>query len=287
VRVDVVVVTFNSERHVAPCLEPLADAHDVVVVDNRSSDATVSIARTLPVRVEANDENTGFGRGANQGAAGGSNELILFLNPDARLRPEQLDRLVEVLERDPEVGVVGPALHHPDGEPQRPWWPFPSAATAWREAIGLHLVHRREPAEGFVVGACFLIRRSLFEALGGFDEDYWLYGEEADLCRRLVDLGYRVELVEDTSVEHVGGASGTTVPDVVFEHFQRGTERFVRKHAGRGALVSYRAAQVVGAAARAVAFAAAGKPEAARARRRVVARAARALVTNPMEVASS
>src|SRR5207302_11031231 len=134
--------------------------------------------------VVRNTENRGFAAAANQGAALGDSGLILFLNPDAVLEHSDLDVLVRALD-DPNVGAAGPRLVHPDGSEQTPWWPFPSPTLAWREAFGLERLRpRRVRVDGsvdFVVGACLLVRRSAFDQLGGFDERFWLYGEEADL----------------------------------------------------------------------------------------------------------
>ena len=80
--------------------------------------------------------------------------------------------------------MVGPALTVPGGGVQRPAWPFPSPRRTWTEAFGLHCLVRNPGPDDFVVGACFLVRRDAFDASGGFDESYWLYGEEADLCAR-------------------------------------------------------------------------------------------------------
>ena len=103
---------------------------------------------------------------------------------------------------------------------------------------------------GFVIGACFLVRRAAFEELGGFDTRFWLYGEETDLCRRALGAGWRVELASELVADHVGGASGEGLEGLVFEHFERGGEHLVAKHDGRPALVSYRLANLTGAAAR-------------------------------------
>ena len=163
------------------------------------------------------------------------------------MKDADLELLLTKLGPDPRLAVVGPSLQRPDGSTQRPAWPFPSVGNTWREALGLHRLARRAPTEMFVVGACFLVRRAAFDAVGGFDERYWLYGEEADLCRRLLDAGWRCEVVPDATAVHVGGASGgDSNRDVVFEHFQRGTERFIEQRQGRRGLVLHRLGVLVG-----------------------------------------
>jgi len=254
VNLDVVVVTYNSESLVGDAIDALPASARVVVVDNASRDDSVAVARRLGARVIENPTNAGFAAAANQGAAVGSSELVLFLNPDARVDSATLERLCGRFETDPELAVLSPRLVAPDGSEQRVLWPFPSAAGAWREAFGLHRISwKRSGSDGFVIGACFLIRRSVFEAHSGFDTRFWLYSEEADLCRRVRRAGGRVELAADLVAYHVGGASGRGMEELVFEHFERGGEHFVAKHDGRRALVSYRWANLAGAVLRAVA----------------------------------
>ena len=244
---DVVIVTHNSAEHLDRVLGALPDDVDVVVVDNASSDASADIAERYGATTVRGTVNAGFAAGCNRGAALGAAKRILFLNPDAVIEADALERLVEVV-GDPTVGIASPRLVHPDGSPQRVEWPFPSARGAWVEALGLHKVIRT-PKTGFVVGACVAIRRDAFEAAGGFDERFWLYGEETDLCRRVAELGWSITTAPEAVATHIGGASGGDSPKaaaLVAEHFMRGGEHFVHKHEGTRALVSYRFANLIG-----------------------------------------
>nr|WP_283250918.1 glycosyltransferase [Rhabdothermincola salaria] len=266
---DVVVVSHRSADHLAACLAGLPPEAHVVVVDNASPDASVAVAEAAGAEVVAGAVNAGFAAGANRGAALGTGEAVLFLNPDAVVDADMVRALVQRLVDEPDLAVVSPRLRHPDGSQQRVWWPFPSPASAWSEAIGRHRwpAGRRGPSgprggaddgvggaagRGFVIGACFLVRRSVFDALGGFDTRFWLYGEEAELCRRAVDAGWRVAVADDLEAAHVGGASAAPLDPEVFDHFERGGEHFVAVHAGKAALVSYRLGQLLGAGVRAV-----------------------------------
>jgi glycosyltransferase involved in cell wall biosynthesis/GT2 family glycosyltransferase len=283
---DVVVVTYRSADCLAACLESVPlDGSSIVVVDNASGDEGPTIARAHGCRVIENADNRGFAAAANQAARTGVADAILFLNPDARLRPGALDALSRRLD-DPDVAVVGATLLNPDGSPQRSRWPYPSAGRMWAEAFGLHRLRSGSAgAEGFVVGACLLVRRSAFEARGGFDERYWLYGEEADLCARVERSGFRVELADDAVVEHDGGASGRDISELVGAHFARGSDRFVLDHGGRAALLSYRLAGLTAAALRYPLlrlWPSARSRAAVRARQ--VRRTARSLVGHPVSV---
>jgi glycosyltransferase involved in cell wall biosynthesis len=251
VDVDVVVVTHQSGDHLARALDALPDDVSVVVVDNQSTDGSVAVARDAGATVVENDVNAGFAAGANQGAALGDGELVLFLNPDAVIDGPNLHALVAGLERaGPTAGIASPRIRYDTGEEQRVAWHFPTSTVAWREALGLHRWMPHDATWGFVVGSCFLVRRSVFESLGGFDTRFWLYGEEADLCRRAANTGVHAMVVDDAIAVHVGGASGHEQPAMVTEHFLRGTERFIAKYEGRAGLVSWRVANVVGASIR-------------------------------------
>jgi GT2 family glycosyltransferase/glycosyltransferase involved in cell wall biosynthesis len=280
VNVDVLIVTHESAAHIERAIGALVPHCTTVVVDNASTDGTVGRARRAGADVVVeNDVNAGFAAAANHGARLGTAEYLLFLNPDAMIHPDQLDRLVRGAAQS-DLAIAAPRVHYDNGTDQRVSWPFPSAAGAWREALGIHRL-MSEPSDGFVVGACFLVRRAAFEQLGGFDTRYWLYGEEADLCRRARDAGLRIGTVDDAVALHAGGASGAGVPDLVFEHFTRGGERFVVEGEGTAALVGYRLANLVGAALRSVLVRGASARTLHRNR---VRRNARALVSHPTSV---
>ncbi len=135
-------------------------------------------------------------------------------------------------------------------------WPFPSAAGSWREAVGLHRLRRE--AAGFVIGACFLVRRSMFEELGGFDTRFWLYSEEADLCFRARRAGWRVELAGELDGPSRRRRQLSRPRAAGVRALRARRRHFVGKHEGPAALVSYRLANLVGAAIRSLAHPSSG-----------------------------
>jgi GT2 family glycosyltransferase len=285
---DAVVVAFESAAGLASCLDEVRGHTQVFVVDNASSDRSAEIAEAAGARVVRNCDNRGFAAAANQGAALGRADSILFLNPDATVSAADLALLVRAL-GDPTVAAAGPRLVHPDGSEQRAWWPFPSPALTWREAVGLERLRTRRPAADgtvdFVVGACLLVRRDTFERLGGFDERFWLYGEEADLCRRIAESGLRVVHVPAARALHVGAASSAALGPATFEHFQRGAELFIRKHHGPAGLAVHRAGLLTGSLLRLPVLALRRGDHRLQTRRAVVARLIRELSRRPTEVA--
>lgn len=282
---DIVIVTYRSAAHLPACLASLQESAKVVVVDNASGDASAEIAEAAGAKVIRNAENLGFAAAANRGAREGKAKLVLFLNPDAVVGGDDLEKLAAAFGADERLAAAGPRLVTPEGAEQRAWWSLPSPGATWTEALGLHRIRSSQGGgRGFAVGACLMVRRSAFEALGGFDERFWLYGEETDLCRRLWDAGWRVCLVPGAVATHIGGASGDGPAGVAFEHFQRGAEHYIAKHYGRAGLVLHRLGLLVGSMLRLPALLLRpGDPRTGR-RWRMARRQARRLVTHPTRV---
>jgi GT2 family glycosyltransferase len=201
----VVIVSFNTREVLERCLESVIAAvpAETVVVDNGSTDGSVDLVRTrFPrVRLIVNDVNLGYGGAANLGIAACSAPAVLLLNSDTLLAPDALGALGAYLAERPRAAVVGPKLVKLDESLQRSAFAYPSVADTLLGESGMHLLVRRVPLlrERFyrtwshsvsrrvpwVVGAALAIRRSAFEAVGGFDDTYFMYGEEVDLCRRI------------------------------------------------------------------------------------------------------
>jgi N-acetylglucosaminyl-diphospho-decaprenol L-rhamnosyltransferase len=222
--VDAVVVSYRSADTLRGCVEPLAAMDDVrvCVVDNQSPDDAVDRIADLDVEIVRAPRNGGFSYGCNLGSATGSAPYLLFLNPDARMDRAALDAMLAVLRDDPSVGLVGPRILEDDGLA----WSlrrFPRHRSTFAQALFLHRLwphadwsdelirdagaYERADTADWVSGACMLVRRSAYEAIGGFDERFFLYCEDTDICRRLWDAGYAVRFEPAAEVEHVGGHS--------------------------------------------------------------------------------
>ena len=224
VPVDVVVVSFNSAGTLAGCIDPLCgfDEINVIVVDNASTDASVEVASSLPVTVLALEENRGFAHGCNRGWRAGSAEFALFLNPDARIDHAAIHRLEDVAQ-ETTAGLVAPRISDADGALEFSIRRFPRLRSTYSRALFLHRVFPRatwsdedvrDPAEyerphvvDWVSGACLLVRRDALEQLNGWDETFFHYGEDIDLCRRLWSHGFEVRFEPTAQAVHIGGAS--------------------------------------------------------------------------------
>jgi len=217
--ISVVVVNWNAGRALESCLASLdADAArgaEIVLVDNASSDdSTAAATRARPwVRVVPSTANVGFARGANAGAAAATGDLLVFLNPDAVVEAGALQRLCETLDGDPRAGIAGGGLRNEDGS----WQPAASRFAVIAHLLGDTTVGRlRERrrtdvhAVDWVYGTFLAARRVVFDALGGFDGSYFLYGEDLDLCHRAHALGWRTLHVPTARATHARNVSATT-----------------------------------------------------------------------------
>ena len=213
----VAIVTYNSANVIERCLDALPGPR-VVVVDNASSDDTVErVERYTHVQVIRLARNKGFGAAANV-AIGRTDGDVLLLNPDVVADPSAISTLEAVLQLYPSAGVVAPQLRYPTGDIQPSARTFPSPITMLlrRTRLGQtrygaprlsrHLLPSggAEPGApvGWVLGAAMLIRRKALEDIGGFDERFFLYGEDVDLCYRMWATGWEVRLAGDVMFVH-------------------------------------------------------------------------------------
>lgn len=229
--VTVVVVTYNRADLVEPCLRSISCGTDrlrleVVVVDN-SEGRQVSdlVASEFPeATLLDNQANLGFARACNLGVSRGSGEFVLLLNPDTVVHPGAIDALVEHFSDDPGVGLLGGRTVRPDGtlDPSSCWGPM----TIWSLfcfATGLSWAfkHNRllDPESlgewqrdsvrevGVVTGCLLLTSRRVWDVLGGFDQDFFMYAEDADLTWRARQAGYRPSITPRATITHVVGAT--------------------------------------------------------------------------------
>ncbi|MGI8778323.1 MAG: glycosyltransferase family 2 protein [Acidimicrobiales bacterium] len=245
--VSAVVVNYNTRDHLLRCVASLrADGVDeIVVVDNDSVDgsgaalAAVDDADFLPTGA-----NLGFGSAANVGAAATSGHLLLVMNPDAVVKPGAVPAMVDALDADDGLAVVGPRVENPDGTCYPSARRFPELSVAVGHAfVGLVRpdnrftrrykmldVDRDVAADvDWVSGTCLVVRRAAFEAVGGFDESYFMYVEDVDLCWRLHRAGWRVGYEPGAQVVHTVGASSDLAPYRMIAAHHRSLLRFAAR----------------------------------------------------------
>jgi GT2 family glycosyltransferase len=248
---DTVIVSWRCEELLRRCLESLRDHPPsrpmrVHVVDNASGDGTAEmVAAEFPdVELTVNEANLGFSAANNLALRRGQAEYALVLNPDTRLPPGALDKLLELMDSKPEQGMCGPRLERPDGSfdhASRRSFPTPLSALGHFSGVGRRLdsgplaAYRapevdRGPVDA-INGAFMLIRRQALDEVGLFDESYWMYMEDLDLCYRFCQAGWPIWFEPSVTVVHEkAGTSGRDRAPRLTYAFHYGMYRFYRKH---------------------------------------------------------
>jgi GT2 family glycosyltransferase len=259
--VSAVVVNYNAGAELGRALESIAAelrsvGGEVVVVDNASSDGSHEVAaRTPGVRLVRNADNVGFGRGVNQGIAASDTPFVLIVNPDCRLLPGALETLRAEIERHPGCAIAGPRILGPDGGVQGSARGDPDMLTGlfgrasalrrvlpWLPVSKRNVVDETIAATGgsasvdWVSGACMLARRDALLSVGGFDERYFLYWEDADLCRRLRHAGYHIRYAPGATAVHRVGQSSRTAPAASIRAFHASAYLYYATHVAPGRL---------------------------------------------------
>jgi N-acetylglucosaminyl-diphospho-decaprenol L-rhamnosyltransferase len=243
-----VIVSYRTPAEVAAAVGSLRaqtlPPDEIVIVDNGAADGDPQ-PELEGTRIERPESNLGYGAGCNVGVRAASGEDLLILNADVVLTAGASEAMANRLHSGSRVAVVGPRIFS-RGEVQLSARSFPSLRTGLlgrRSLLTRLLVRaRRYPSEfrgiqqgggrvDWVSGACMLIRRSAFDSVGGFDEGYWMYWEDADLCRRLVDQRWEVQFEPSAVAHHATGASGVNRRTI--RAFHESAARFAARHIAR------------------------------------------------------
>ena len=233
--ISVVVVSFNSCEELGKCLGALPEAAngvslEVLLIDNASTDNSADLVlKEFPsVKLIKNPINLGFAAAVNQAARIATSRYLVLLNPDSVLSPGTLRMAIRKMEQHPKAGMGGGLLVSPKGEPQPSARLFPSALNqvlthsglAWKyphsrffgRADRTWAPIEKDAQVDWVPGAFAIIRKEVFDRMQGFDERFFLYAEEVDLCRRMKQAGYEVWYWPEIRVVHEGGASARSLP---------------------------------------------------------------------------
>ena len=252
-RVAVIIVNYRSYDELRGCLrslEPVSPDAQVVVVDHHSDKAAAdSLARDFPgVQVIRVSGNEGFAAGVNRGAASVHTPYLLLLNPDSIADADVCRTLADWMDANPDVGAAGPRIRNTDGSIQASARRFPDLTTgiagrsSWltrvlpgnplsRHNLGSGRMGSSAADVDWVSGACMMIRRDAFDAVGGMDPGFFLYWEDADFCRRLTRAGWRVRYHPAISVVHTGARSSRHAADASLVAFHDSAYRLFSKHA--------------------------------------------------------
>ena len=264
--VAVIVVSYNTRDLLRACLASLRGSdvrpREVVVVDNASGDGSVAMvdAEFPEATVVALDRNEGFARANNLAVRRTSATTLLLLNPDATVAPDTIGRLGAALDALPGAAAVGPRILNPDGSFQSCGYRFPTLLTEVRQSKNVNrwlstvlgpLLPAPAPDQTSDVdwcdGACMLVRREAFEAVGGLDEQYFLYGEELDWCFNARRLGWTIHVVPSARVWHHRGQSSAATGASAFTTALLVETRLRYYRKNHSLLVALAAAGVMGA----------------------------------------
>lgn len=251
--VSIIVVTWNSLAHLQRCLQSLRAScprvsYEVIVVDNASSDGTVVFLKEQhrDVVLVANETNRGFAAANNQALAVARGRYILLLNPDTIVHDDAVDALVKFMETHSDAAAAGPALRNEDGTPQHTGVRFPNNLNILFESFFLDRLfprsklfgrHKQLYADGtlprrvdYVQGACMIVRADVVREIGGLDEQFFLYFEEVDWCKRMEQGGCTVYYCPSAVVTHLANVELGHYDERRIVHYHRSLMLFYHKH---------------------------------------------------------
>lgn len=229
-KLSIIILCWNDLRLITDCLTSIyagtrSIEFEVIVSDNGSTDGSIQFIReNFPqVRLIENGRNLRFSKGNNAGIRASQGEYVLILNPDTIIHDGTLDGLIVFADKHTEAGAFGCRVLNADGTYQECIWPFPTPRSQWCWALHIHFLARfsdwfhpgryvgckgdTERTVGWPTGCFILARGELLRRLGGFDERFFFYHEDTDLCRRIWDAGYSILYTPKVSITHLGGQS--------------------------------------------------------------------------------
>jgi len=253
---SIVIVNFNGRAHLEACLAsltatPPAVPHDIIVVDNASSDDSVATVRHFFPQVEiiAQERNAGFAAANNAGIRATPGDLVLLLNNDTIVPPGSIDALVKALLAHPDAAVAGPRIIDANGTPELSFGRMISPFIEVRQKLLMALHERQVPAVSrwvdretrreqyvdWVTGACLLVHRKDAEEAGLLDERFFIYTEDVDFCAAIRALGRRVLFTPAADVVHLRGRARVAAPEAISAAYRRSHVAFYEKHHPRWA----------------------------------------------------
>jgi GT2 family glycosyltransferase len=237
---SIVIVSYNTREDLARCLKslhasPPAASHDVVVVDNGSTDGSADTARQFSnVRLIESGGNVGFARANNIGIRATTGVNLLVLNSDTIVPAGAIDRLLAELDANPDVAVVGPRIVDGHGRAELSFGRMIGPLNEFRQKrLGrgpLDELTRTRGYPDWVSAACLLVRRADAEAVGLFDERYFMYTEDVDLCAAIRARGRKVLFAPEIEIVHLRGRSAATAPGETTAAYRRSQIAFYEKH---------------------------------------------------------
>ncbi|MFZ2193850.1 MAG: glycosyltransferase [Candidatus Moraniibacteriota bacterium] len=243
VKLAIIIVNYKSQAYLKSCLDSIFAKIDplvmleVIVVNNDIESDLTSIQVAYPVvRIIQNKNNQGFGGGNNLGAKIARGDFLLFLNPDTEIINTNILELLKEFTKNPEIGIIGSQLLTTDDVVQE--WSMGSELSLWgilknkfKKEDTFRGKNIKKQSVGWVAGTALFIRRELFKKIDGFDEQFFMYFEDVDLCLRVRKLGKKVLYFPDFTILHYGGKSYNE-KKIQKKQYYRSQDYYFQKHLG-------------------------------------------------------
>ena len=251
---SVIIVNYNAKGLLHKCLKAIFEDKsrkqvEVFLIDNASFDKSAEMVKeNFPqVKMVANQKNLGFARGANQGIKLSQGKYVFLLNPDAYVKADQMDKMIDFMEENKEIGVCGPMMTDEQGNLQYSCRRFPSYLTSICSSQSLlfrcfprnplsrnYLLtkdsHREQMEVDWVSGSALLARKDVLDKIGGLDEKFFMYVEDVDLCYRVKKAGWKVFYFPNAKVQHlIGSSTKKEKPKMIIQH-HKSIYYFYQKH---------------------------------------------------------
>ncbi len=258
-RLSILIVNWNTGELLCECIRSIEitvgrEACEVIVVDNASTDSSQQMVTSqFPwVEIIQCEMNLGFARANNLAVKKSSCEYILLLNPDTVLHVDSVNKLIALLDLNAAIGIVGPRMVNQDGSLQISAYPEPTLIReAWRLFhLDWLIPLSRYPSDfwkwqqpqlvDIVTGACLLLRREIYESIGLFDEQFFVYSEEVDFCKRVKNAGWLIYYLPSSLVVHYGACSTRQVEESMFLELYKNKIKYFRKNSGNIAAYIYK-----------------------------------------------
>jgi len=249
--VSVIIVSYNNSKLLRDCLQSVIDntkgvSYEIIVIDNNSTDGSQDMLRELypDVTLLCNEENIGFSRANNQGYKRSSGKYLLFLNSDTLILGDAVEKMTMYIRENPEVGILGPKILDSHHQPHRSYMRYLDAKKLFfgskriRFFIDVEKYRLHFPAYDYnsiqnvpwLSGACLMITKKVFEEAGLFDEHYFLYLEDMDLCMQVNRLGYGVVYYPLVEIIHMFGGSSNQHPDRLHKLYDKSMAYYFHKN---------------------------------------------------------
>lgn len=244
-KISIIIVNYQSEQPLLGCLASIyknlkkQEAIEIIVVNNDESKKLVRLREQFPaIKIIENEKNLGYGGASNLGAKSAEGEVLFFLNPDTEVLSANIEEMLVELKKNKELAILGTHLVEVDGKDQ--WWNAGVEITLGDIILNnLRIIRSKKIWQSpkkrevdWVSGAALLIKKEVFEKIGGFDQNLFLYFEDIDLCRRAKKLGKKVLYFPEFSVKHLGGKSFSNKKEQKQEYYQS-QDYYFQKHFGK------------------------------------------------------